>query len=250
MQLRKKRTLRKPTSNSHPSAERIKELEQLQNILHLKILDIQLLDQAFTHRSFANESSFRHLDNERLEFLGDSVLGFLVAELLYTRFPEYPEGTLAKLKSKLVSGSVLSELCRSYNLMQYVRFGKGEKSSGMENPRVMENLMEALVGALYLDQGMESCRKFLIPQILKFIKNLDENDSVRDYKSLLQERSQKEFKKIPVYDLLEAVGPDHEKTFTIRVSLPNGIQAEASGRNKRAAEQSAAKKLLQEWKTK
>lgn len=232
------------------SPERLSQLNSLQDKIHVRFLNTSLLDEACTHRSYANESNFRILDNERLEFLGDSVLGFIAAEYLFTHYDHLPEGTLAKLKSKIVSGPVLFAICKDLELIQFLRFGKGEKESGLTNPRVMENLIEALLGAIYLDQGMDSCKKFILPHLAKYLGQIEDLESVKDYKSLLQELSQKKFKKVPTYELVSTEGLDHEKIFLVRVVLPNGFGLTGQGRNKRSAEHSAAKKILEEWKEK
>lgn len=207
-------------------------------------MDVTLLDQAFTHRSFANETNFKIEDNERLEFLGDSILGFFAASTLYKQFNTIKEGSLAKMKSKLVSGPVLARICKELKLIEYVRFGKGEKDTGVSNVRVMENLIEALLGAIYLDQGLERCNSFIFPHLKKNIAELNELESVRDYKSQLQELSQKKFKKVPLYILESADGLDHDKIFVVRVEMPDGNSVIGQGKNKRSAEHAAAKKLL------
>lgn len=225
-------------------------MTQLQKILEIHFQDITLLDQACTHRSFSNESKTFRDDNERLEFLGDSVLGLITAEYLFTRFSHLPEGVLAKWKSKLVSGPVLSHLCKKLNLVEYLQFGKGEQESGKTNKRVMENLVEALLGAIYLDSGFESCQKFILPHLKNTIHSIEDMDSVQDYKSILQEKSQKAFKQVPDYRMVSEEGPDHDKIFVIRVTLPNGQSTTGQGKNKRSAEQYAAKKMLSDWSKK
>lgn len=228
--------------------ERLKQLNQLQTNLHVHFHDISILNEACTHRSYANETRDYIGDNERLEFLGDSVLGLITAEFLYEKYKDLPEGILAKWKSKLVSGPVLSVICKDLDLIPYLRFGKGEKESGQTNRRVMENLVEALLGALYLDQGLETCKKFILPHLKRTIKDIEDLESVKDYKSILQEKSQKKFKKVPQYELISQTGPDHDKIFCIRVTLPDGFSTTGEGKNKRSAEHSAAKRVLAEWR--
>lgn len=229
-------------------SERLYQLKALQDKIQVSFLDLTLLDEASTHRSFANESNFRVSDNERLEFLGDSVLGFISAELLYTQYQHIPEGTLAKLKSKIVSGPVLTGICKDLDLVRFLRFGKGEKETGLTNRRVMENMIEALLGAIYLDQGMDACKKFIVPHLKNYLGQLEDLESVKDYKSILQELSQKKYKKVPQYELVSSEGPDHDKLFIVRVVLPNGFSLTGEGKNKRSAEHSAAKKIVGEWK--
>lgn len=230
------------------SSDRLQQLSKLQKIIKTQFLDVSLLDQAFTHRSFANETNFKIEDNERLEFLGDSVLGFFAASILYNQFKDIQEGSLAKLKSKLVSGPVLTQICKKLGLMEFIRLGKGEKDSGINNERVMENLVEALIGAVFLDQGLEACKSFIFPYLKKNIEEIHEMDSVRDYKSLLQEHSQRLFKKTPKYTLVSDDGLDHDKIFIVRVEMPDGSSVNGTGKNKRSAEHDAAKKYLTKGK--
>ncbi|NCN08710.1 MAG: ribonuclease III [Leptospira sp.] len=224
--------------------DRLQQLSKLQKLIKTQFLDVSLLDQAFTHRSFANETNFKIEDNERLEFLGDSVLGFFAASILYDQFKDIREGSLAKMKSKLVSGPVLSQICKNLGLMEFIRFGKGEKDSGIKNERVMENLVEALIGAIYLDQGLDKCKSFISPHLKKNIDELNDLESVRDYKSLLQEQSQRLFKRTPKYTLVSDDGLDHDKIFVVRVEMPDGSSVNGTGKNKRSAEHAAAKKYL------
>ncbi|MCC5815909.1 MAG: ribonuclease III [Leptospira sp.] len=245
--MRKRRSeFNNPLANIKP--DRLKQLEKLQKQLHIHFQDITILNTAFTHRSYANEAKYHTDDNERLEFLGDSVLGLIAAETLFSEMDNKAEGILAKSKSKLVSGPVLTKICLDARLIEYLQFGKGEEDTGKKNPRVMENLVEALLGAIYLDQGLESCKKFIMPYLQQAIGMLGEIESVKDYKSLLQEKSQRIFKQTPRYELISEVGLDHDKIFTIKVSLPNGLVQNGEGKNKRSAEHNAAKNIMKIWK--
>ncbi len=234
----------------HPelTPDRLSQLSAIQQKISFSFRNIFLLDQAFTHRSYANESKFPLYDNERLEFLGDSILGFLTAEYLFQCGEDFPEGRLAKWKSKIVSRPSLVAICRELDFAQYVRFGKGESVSGKSNPKVMEDLIEALLGAIYLDRGLEACRTFFLPYIKKAFAQMGSDDSTADYKSILQELSQKKFKKTPRYELISEEGLDHDKVFQIRVILPDGSTRVGQGKNKRSAEQNAAKLLLNDWR--
>lgn len=242
-----KKTIAESSSNIKGEPNRNQVLKDLQKKVGIRFNNIELLDQAFTHRSYTNEKKENIKDNERLEFLGDSVLGLIVAKFLYSQNEKVPEGVLSKWKSKLVSGPMLADICKSLGLINYLQLGEGERESGKENVRLMENLLEAFLGALYLDKGFHECESFLLPFIKKAFKSIDSIESIKDYKSLLQEKSQKFFKKIPRYELVQESGLDHDKVFIMRVILPNGMTAIGSGKNKKTAQQNAAKSALQLW---
>lgn len=228
------------------SPERISTLQELQTLTHTSFKDISLLHLAFVHRSFANEDSDRYLsDNERLEFLGDSVLGILAAEYLYKSLPKGKEGILAKLKSKMVSAPAIAKLSRLYRFPEFLLLGKGEKEKGEANLNLQADCFEAFLGALYLDQGLNSCRIFLTPHFQKMEKAIENAEETKDYKTILQEFCQKKWKKLPEYVLLKEEGPDHEKEFLVSVSCEQYFQTSGDGKNKRRAEQMAAKAALQ-----
>ncbi|MCW7487544.1 ribonuclease III [Leptospira meyeri] len=225
--------------------ERISSLKELQVLTKTQFKDISLLHLAFVHRSFANEDSNRYLsDNERLEFLGDSVLGILAAEFLYRSLPKGKEGKLAKLKSKMVSAPAIAKLARVYRFPEYLLLGKGERDKGEANANLQADCFEAFLGALYLDQGLESCRKFLTPHFQMMEKAVDDAEETKDYKTILQEFCQKKWKKLPEYSVMKEEGPDHDKEFLISVVLEKNFQATGEGKNKRRAEQMAAKAAL------
>ncbi|WP_108976660.1 ribonuclease III [Leptospira ryugenii] len=225
------------------------DLDRIQTITKTQFKDTKLLKQAFTHRSFANESKDGvGIDNERLEFLGDSVLGVLAAEYLYVSIPKGKEGKLAKLKSKIVSMPALAAIARKYEFHHFLLLGRGEKEKGGENSNLQADCFEAFLGALYLDQGLDACRKFLKPNFRSMDQLLEEIEETKDFKTILQEYCQKKWKKIPEYTTLTETGPDHEKFFKIQVHLAQHISAEGSGKNKRSAEQNAAKQALKELK--
>ncbi len=227
------------------SDERQKALSTLQTLTATKFKDVRLLNQAFTHRSFSNEldKSYKS-DNERLEFLGDSVLGLLAAEYLYLSLPKGKEGKLAKLKSKIVSMPALAAIARKYQFQKFLLLGKGEKEKGEQNTNLQADSFEAFLGALFLDQGLSACRNFLQTNFKKMDQLLDEIEETKDYKTILQEHCQKKWKKTPVYEVASEEGPDHEKFFRVVVSLDTKFTANGSGKNKRSAEQSAAKQAL------
>nr|WP_246048513.1 ribonuclease III [Leptospira sarikeiensis] len=201
------------------------------------------------HSSFRNENPEYKEDNERLEFLGDSVLGLVVAKYLYRTNPSASEGELSRQKATLVSTAVLNGLSEKLGLSPFVLLGKGEGQGGAQK-KLGANLFESLVGAIYLDQGMEAAEKFILKHLIDYIKTSDKIKEATDYKSTLQEICQKKFKLLPTYRLLKETGPDHEKTFYVSVSIRDKYTAEGKGKNKKFAEQDAAKQLLKVLKIK
>lgn len=213
------------------------------------ISDSELFLQAVTHRSYCNEHP--RTDNyERLEFLGDAVLEYLMSKELYEKFPEQPEGVLTAMRSKLVQTSSLSKIANSLNLGKYLRLSKGEeKSGGRNNPALLEDTFEALVGAIYLNQGMNSARKILSDTLFKEIKSLT-TDNLKDPKSLFQELVQAEGMQTPTYEVVEEDGPDHNKIFTVSLMVGNIEWGRGQGSSKQRAETEAAKEGLKKLEEK
>ena len=208
--------------------------------IHFKKID--LLELAFHHRSFSNEHSQKYGNNERLEFLGDAVLGMVTASYLYESMAEKKEGDLAKIKAVVVSEPVLSEIALKLHIDECLVLGKGEElSGGREKKAILADAMEAVIGALYLDSGYKIAEKFVLSIIIPEIENVQNNKSIRDYKTLLQEYFQKKYKQCPVYILEKKSGPEHDKTFWVSVNLNNNIFGPAKGKNKKEAEQAVAK---------
>jgi len=210
-----------------------------------KIKDKKLLDQAFIHRSYLNETKERISSNERLEFLGDAVLSFIVSKHLFDEFTHFNEGKLTNLRSLLVNTSSLAAIAKNLRFGERLVLSKGEEESGgRQNPSILANTLEAFIGALFLDQGIEEVRKFLevilLPQAHEHIKAR----SLKDPKSLLQEKIQSQNQVSPVYKVLEAVGPAHAKKFTIGVYAGKNLLAKGEGRSKQQAEQNAASLAL------
>jgi ribonuclease-3 len=224
---------------------RNKQLEKLQKILHVKFKNKTLLLRALTHRSFVNESGKNIRDNERLEYLGDSVLGLVVNEYLFKHFEDYREGKLAKIKSAIVSEASLSKISRRLQLGNFVFMGRGEeRSGGRERMSILANTLEAIIGAFYLDSGLKSCRKFVLSQIKDDIESINSLTYLRDPKTTLQEYVQKKYKERPVYQVIEERGPDHRKEFTVKLII-NGLEiSTGEGPSKRIAETNAAKASL------
>lgn len=222
-------------------------LDALQAALGVNFKDEALLQQALAHRSYLNENPALHLvSNERLEFLGDAVLGFVVANELYSRFPDFSEGELTKLRAALVRGETLGRIAASLQLGDYLYLGHGEEESGgRSRPRNLSCTLEAVIGAVFLDSGLDVAESFILRMVNGELEGVVEDKFAADYKSRLQQIIQSERKITPVYRTIEEVGPDHAKTFTVEVLAGDVILGRGSGRSKRAAEVNAARHALQ-----
>lgn len=209
-----------------------------------------LLDTALTHSSYANE---RHHDEcesyERLEFLGDSILGYLTADFLYHHEPAIPEGRMTRLRAELVCEASLHRIAQGLELGSYMRLGKGEeRTHGRERPSILADMVESLIAALYLDSGsLEIPRRFVMEQLLNNAE-LGEQHRSADYKTELQELVQRKPNQYITYEMTHQSGPDHDKTFTFRVSISGIPAGEGSGRTKKEAEQMAAKQALETYR--
>ena len=215
-----------------------KKPEQLQEVLHYTFKNPALLRIAMTHTSFANESKVPSTHNERLEFLGDSVLSVVVADYLF-HHSKRPEGELTRMRASLVSEEALFQFAQEIHLGDYLRLGRGEDLGGGRNrPIVVSDAFEALIAALYLDGGMETARNFILPFITEG-KTAEE-----DYKTRLQEVIQQNPEEKLHYEVESENGPDHDKKFVVAVYLNSNRMAAGEGRSKKAAEQQAAKEAL------
>ena len=225
--------------------ERKNLLIDFQKRVGINFKDINLLDLAFHHRSYSNESlEAKKLNNERLEFLGDSVLGLVTADFLYNDMKNNAEGDLAKIKAAAVSEKALSPIALKFKIDRLLVLGKGEeKSGGRSKPAILADCMEAIIGALYLDSGYEEAKKYVLSFIIPEVRKLQETGG-KDYKSLLQEFYQKKTKACPVYETLSISGPDHKRVFEVQVKLGNKIFGPEKASSKKEAEQLAAKKAL------
>jgi ribonuclease III len=223
------------------------ELDPVETRLGLTFSDKTLLERALTHRSYFNENPTHPLeDNERLEFLGDAVLDFIVGELLYHRFPEMPEGQLTSLRSAVVRTDTLAQFAREIELGQCLQMGKGEEDAGgRDRTAILCGTFEALAGALYLDQGLPQTESFLVPLIVPFVENILHDGGHKDAKSLLQELAQGERKLTPTYRTTAEDGPDHAKRFTVEAVLNGVAYGRGVGPNKQQAAQTAAKMALE-----
>jgi ribonuclease-3 len=206
-----------------------------------------LLERALTHRSRANEDeSGATIDNESLEFLGDAVLGFVIADTLFRRFPEYDEGRKSKVKASLVSTPALARLARALGLGDFLALGRGEeKTGGRKKQALLADGYEALIAAIYLDGGIEAARAFIAAQFEDLLADVRGADFwLRDHKSALQELLQSRDLPLPIYEVAAESGPDHRKMFEVRVRVGDEVLAEAGGRSKKEAEQEAARRAL------
>jgi ribonuclease-3 len=221
----------------------LSDLQKLQDKLGFYFKDISLLQQAFIHSSYVNEHPDSTMaDNERLEFLGDAVLNIVVTETIYHRFTDYPEGKLTEIRSVLNREKTLAQLAGELNLGEYLRMSKGEKSSGGGSKNSnLANTFEALIGAIYLDGGILPVKEFILNSMEPYISSIENGDYTINYKGLLQEYTQAQYKKLPTYHIVNSEGPDHQKIFTVEVLLDNKILATGAGKSKRIAEMEAAK---------
>ena len=223
-------------------------LAHLQSALGVTFRDLPLLEQALVHRSYLNEDvAFPLSSNERLEFLGDSLLGLVIAEKLYTEFPELSEGEMTKLRAALVRRETLARLASSLGLGDYLYLGRGEEASGgRARQSILAGALEAVVGAVLVDRGFARAKKFVLRlfdgEIDRAVR--DEEMVVHDHKSRLQEFTQAQYQVTPVYRTIKEEGPDHAKEFTVEVIVSGSVIGVGRGTSKRIAEMEAAKAAL------
>ena len=212
--------------------------------LHIVYKDIAIYEQALTHPSYNGDVNTKHQDYEKLEFMGDAVLGYVTADLVYKNRPEMSEGNLTKLRSVLVSTKPLANYARKINLHEYIRIGHSITLNQVkESDKILENVLEALIGAIYLDAGLKPAYKLIERLLLEDIKNYDA-DNLTDYKSKLQEEIQAEHRDAVQYVTVETKGPAHDRTFRVQVRYNNIVLGEGEGKSKKKAEEMAAKSAL------
>ncbi|HEY8465076.1 MAG TPA: ribonuclease III [Bacillota bacterium] len=227
-----KKTKREHNSQNEPS------IAELAVQLNFKPVNEELFEIAFTHSSYSYESNVPH--NERLEFLGDSVLALIVCQYLYQHYPDYPEGKLAQLKSTLVSTSVLAGFAEKLQLNRFLRLGEGErKTHGSQKRKILEDLFEAFLGAYYLNFGLEATIKFVLPLIEECLPEIMRQAEAINAKSLLQELTQTKGI-VPEYRLVNEEGPPHNRTFTVEVYLGREKYGQGSGKTLKEAQSHAA----------
>ncbi len=230
------------------STERTHELTFLQEKIGYTFHDLSLLNKALTHKSHANENSESLKDNERFEFLGDSVLDLIVSGYMLKAFPDFSEGTLSKIRAAVVNESCLAELARGIDLGNYLLLGKGEASSGgREKNSLLANAYEAVAGAIYFDSNLETALDIYLPVLEIEIAKYSDTSRFRDYKSELQEYTQIHFNCIPNYKVVNEKGPDHAKEFEVVVLIQEGVRGRGSGKSKKESEQAAAKSALESF---
>ena len=218
------------------------KFEALQNNLGYHFKDISLLRTALTHSSYANEKGAGTVCNERLEFLGDSVLGFVTADYLFTHYPELPEGELTKHRAAKVCENALCVFARELDIGSALLLGKGElRMGGREKPSILADAFEAVLAAVYLDGGLEEASKLA----LRFVARNDSIQETKDYKTILQEIIQRNPEEHVEYVLTGSSGPDHAKSFNVEVHLNSNVIGRGVGRSKKLAEQHAAKEALE-----
>jgi len=229
-----------------PIPDRIETPTEFNQRLGLGFRNIALLARALTHRSFINENPEVVEDNERLEFLGDAVLDFVVGAWLYHHYPEMTEGDLTLVRTALVRTEQLAEFARQINLGDAIRLGQGEIVSGGRSRKALLCAgFEALIGAFYLDQGIEAVERFFEPYLIEAVGVILVDGQPRDPKSLLQEWTQARGHNPPIYQTIKESGPDHEKIFKVQVNIPDIITGTGTGNSKREASKQAAKQALE-----
>jgi len=224
----------------------MKDFSQLEKKLDFKFKNKDLLTQAFVHRSFLNENpDFKLFHNERLEFLGDAVLEQVVTEYLYRNYPQKSEGELTSWRAALVNAKMLAKVARNLGFNDFLLLSQGElKEEGKARQYILANTLEAFIGALYLDQALDSCKDFIERYLIKELSHIVEAGLFRDNKSQFQEKAQEKTGITPIYKVLEESGPDHAKRFVIGVFLSKDLIAKGDGFSKQEAEEAAAKEGL------
>jgi len=227
----------------------MRELKELEEKIQINFTNIAILQEAFIHRSYINENKDEKIHhNERMEFLGDAVLELLVTNYLYHTYPNRPEGELTSFRSAIVKTTSLAETALQLELGEYISMSRGEEATGgRKRPYILANTFEALLGAIYLDQGLEISEIFVKTFLFTKIQNIVENRLDIDNKSKLQEISQDDTNFTPLYDLIEAKGPDHDRIFTMGVKIGKYLFGTGKGKNKQSAEQNAAAEAIKNW---
>ena len=221
------------------------DLSELQQKLRYEFKNLDFLAESLRHSSFVNENLDLDIqDNERLEFLGDAVLNLVVGHMLMVRYPDLKEGDMSKMRANLVNESQLASIAQEMNLGSYLQLGKGEiQTKGWEKPSILANTFEAVIAAIYLDGGFDAAFKIIDVHFSILLESIVMSTVNQDFKSQVQEIIQMRQQKMPVYTVVHENGPDHEKTFRVRLNAGD-IQTEGEGKSKKAAEQNAAKKCL------
>jgi len=226
------------------------ELASLEDELGYQFNNIGLLREALQHSSYVNEQRDPDLqDNERLEFLGDAVLDLVITHILMEQFPKTREGDLSRMRATIVNESQLSLVAQRLNLGQHLLLGRGEaQSNGQEKKSILADALEAVIAAVYLDGGLQAGFEVIGRQFSEMISHVRDRLAEEDFKSRLQELVQVQFKRIPDYKIVAESGPDHDKTFEVRLSIGNSLTTHGTGKSKKAAEQAAAEVAIEKLK--
>ena len=222
----------------------MRDLKEFLKQFNIEPKHLVLFEQAFTHPSYNADANTKHHDYERLEFLGDSVINLVVAEISFVARPDLNQGNLTKMRAALVSTNGLSSLARKYNLHEYIRLGNSFTGDISKANHILENVFEAFIGALYLDQGFKITKQVLVDMFVTSIKTFN-IEGLTDYKSKLQEEIQAEHRESVTYELIGESGPAHNKTFRVRVLFDGMELGVGEGQTKKEAEQLAAKSALE-----
>jgi ribonuclease-3 len=230
------------------SVKAVYDIDSLQESLSVRFVNLPLLEQALIHSSYLNEyPGTVTASNERLEFLGDAVLGFIVAEKLYQGFPGLAEGEMTRVRSVLVRGETLAQVARRLKLGDYLYLGKGEEAGGgRQKPANLSGGLEAVIAAVYLDRGLAVTRKLVLGWLTEELQEVAGRGKGVDYKSQLQEVIQSEYHSSPSYRTIQAAGPDHDKLFTVEVMIGDKVLGMGAGKSKKLAETEAACDALEQ----
>ncbi len=225
---------------------RKKELRKLQKIIGVRFRKIGYLEWALQHRSYVNESPRKELNNnEQLEFLGDSVLGLVIAEYLFQQFPTYMEGKLSLLKSSLVNEEALAQIANEFELGNYLLLGRGDSQTGGRlRTSTLSDTVEAVIGAYYLDRGFKATHRFLVTLFQEKVQEVDSSDSLDNAKNRLQKLTQGKLAILPEYRMVAESGPQHKKTFDVHVFVEGKEMGAGKGKTKKKAEEAAATEAL------
>ncbi len=230
--------------------DRINALVPLQGVLCYQFKDLELLNKSLTHKSYSNEVLLSLKNNERLEFLGDSVIDLIMADYMFLTYPDLPEGSLSKIRAAIVNENSLARLAIKLELGSYLLLGKGESfSGGRQKASILANAYEALVGALFCDSDFRTTADVFLPQLIEKIDEYMGACIATDFKSDLQEYTQNRFSCVPLYEVVGEIGPGHNKRFDVKVKIRSQVLGSGKGRSKKEAEQNAAKEALSTFLT-
>jgi len=227
-------------------SERRKELKDLEKLLGVHMRRIDLLNQALCHPSYVNELPEERGEHyEKLEFLGDAVLELIISHELYEAYPQYEEGELTKLRAAVVSKPTLAKTAKKIGIDPFIKLGKGEElGGGRKRNSLLADALEALIGAIYLDGGLKMAREFILQHFSDEIERLDKDQQKMDYKSILQEKTQMRFQTLPKYTVVRESGPPHDRTYDVLLTIKDEPYGIGTGRNKKEAQQNAARAAL------